>query len=319
MTPEYSIVIPIHNEAESIVPLYTRLKEVMEAHYPSFEIVYVDDSSSDGSARLLEDLAGVDPRVTVIELRRNFGQTPALAAGFDAAQGEIIVSLDGDQQHDPSDIPALIEKLREGYDIASGWRYPRVDNYLTRRLPSAIANALMSKVSGVKLHDFGTTFKAYRRETIQGINLYGELHRFIPALAGMNGARIAEVPIKNVVRPEGKSHYGLGRTYRVMLDLVTIRFLLRYLTRPLHFFGSLGLALLSLGSAILLYNLVEKVLGIDILEAHGPLLLLGSIAFLAGIQLVSTGLIGEIVVRTYFESQDRRIYAVKRVISQTKK
>jgi glycosyltransferase involved in cell wall biosynthesis len=317
--PEYSIVVPIHNEAESIVPLYTRLKEVMEGHYPSFEIIYIDDSSTDGSARLLEELAAVDPRVTVIELRRNFGQTPALAAGFDAAQGEIIVSLDGDQQHDPADIPALIEKLREGYDIASGWRYPRVDNYLTRRLPSAIANAMMSKVSGVKLHDFGTTFKAYRRETIQGVNLYGELHRFIPALASLDGARIAEVPIRNVVRPEGKSHYGLSRTYRVMLDLVTIRFLLRYLTRPLHFFGSAGLALLSAGSAILLYNLIEKLRGIDILEAHGPLLVLGSIAFLAGVQLVSTGLIGEILVRTYFESQDRRIYSVKRVISQARK
>ncbi len=317
MKPEYSIVIPIHNEQESIVPLYTKLKETMEAHYPSFEIIYVDDSSTDGSARLLEELAGVDPRVTVIELRRNFGQTPALAAGFDAALGDIIVSLDGDQQHDPADIPKLIEKLREGYDIASGWRYPRVDNYLTRRLPSAIANSLMSKVCGVKLHDFGTTFKAYRRETIQGVNLYGELHRFIPALASLNGARIAEVPIKNVMRPEGKSHYGLSRTYRVMLDLVTIRFLLRYLTRPLHFFGSLGLTLLSAGSLILIYNLIEKLRGRDILDLHGPLLVLGSIAFLAGIQLVSTGLIGEIVVRTYFESQDRRIYAVKRVISQT--
>lgn len=319
MKPEYSIVVPIHNEAESIVPLYTRLKEVMETHYPSFEIIYIDDSSTDGSARLLEELAAVDPRVTVIELRRNFGQTPALAAGFDAAQGEIIVSLDGDQQHDPADIPALIEKLREGYDIASGWRYPRVDNWLTRRLPSAIANSMMSTISGVKLHDFGTTFKAYRRETIQGINLYGELHRFIPALASLNGARIAEVPIRNVVRPEGKSHYGLGRTYRVMLDLVTIRFLLRYLTRPLHFFGSAGLALLSAGSLILIYNLIAKLRGVDILEAHGPLLILGSIAFLAGVQLVSTGLIGEILVRTYFESQDRRIYSVKRVISQARK
>src|ERR1022692_3538122 len=319
MKPEYSIVVPIHNEAESIVPLYTRLKEVMETHYPSFEIIYIDDSSTDGSARLLEELAAVDPRVTVIELRRNFGQTPALAAGFDAAQGEIIVALDGDQQHDPADIPALIEKLREGYDIASGWRYPRVDNYLTRRLPSAIANSMMSTISGVKLHDFGTTFKAYRRETIQGVNLYGELHRFIPALASLDGARIAEVPIRNVVRPEGRSHYGLGRTYRVMLDLVTIRFLLRYLTRPLHFFGSAGPALLKAGSLILIYNLISKLRGVDILEAHGPLLILGSIAFLAGVQLVSTGLIGEILVRTYFESQDRRIYSVKRVISQARK
>ncbi len=291
----------------------------MEAHYPAFEIIYVDDSSTDGSAQLLEELAAVDPRVMVIQLRRNFGQTPALAAGFDAAQGEIIISLDGDQQHDPGDIPKLVEKLGEGFDIASGWRWPRVDNYLTRRLPSRIANWLMSRLSGVKLHDFGTTFKAYRRDTIQSVQLYGELHRFIPALAMLEGARVAEVPIRNIVRPEGKSHYGLGRTYRVMLDLVTVRFLLRYLTRPLHFFGSLGLALLGGGTLILVYNLIEKLMGVDILEAHGPLLVLGSIAFLAGVQLVSTGLIGEILVRTYFESQDRRIYSVKRVISQAKK
>jgi len=316
MKPQYSIVVPIHNERESIVPLYTRLKEVMESHYPSFEIVYVDDSSGDGSSLLLEELAGVDPRVTVVQLRRNFGQTPALAAGFDAAQGDIIISLDGDQQHDPADIPKLVEKLREGYDIASGWRHPRVDNFLTRRLPSAIANGLMSWLSGVRLHDFGTTFKAYRAETIRGVNLYGEMHRFIPALASLNGARIAEVPIRNIVRPEGKSHYGLGRTYHVMLDLLTVRFLLRYLTRPLHFFGSLGLTLLGSGAAIFLFNLAEKLRGKDILDAHGPLLILGSVAFLAGVQLVSTGLIGEILVRTYFESQDRRIYSVKRVISR---
>jgi glycosyltransferase involved in cell wall biosynthesis len=319
MKPHYSVVVPIHNERESIVPLYTRIKEVMEACYPNFELIYVDDCSTDGSLPLLEDLAGVDPRVTLIQLRRNFGQTGALAAGFDAAQGEVIVSLDGDQQHDPADIPALVQKLSEGYDIASGWRYPRVDSFLTRRLPSTIANWMMSRLSGVKLHDFGTTFKAYRREVLQNINLYGELHRFIPALASLDGARIAEVPIRNIQRPQGRSHYGIGRTWRVLLDLVTVRFLLHYLTRPLHFFGSLGLVSLMVGGAILLYNLVHKLRGEDILSEHGPLLLLGSLAFLAGVQLVSTGLIGEILTRTYFESQDRRIYSVKRVISRAKR
>lgn len=316
MTPEYSIVVPIHNEQESIVPLYTRIKEVMEAFYPSFEILYIDDASTDGSFHLLEELASVDPRVTVIQLRRNFGQTGALAAGFDAAKGDVVISLDGDQQHDPADIPQLVEKLREGYDIASGWRHARVDNYLTRRLPSKIANWCMSKISGIDLHDFGTTFKAYRRETIQNVNLYGDLHRFIPALASLDGARIAEVPIRNVLRPKGDSHYGLSRTFRVILDLVTVRFLLRYLTRPLHFFGSLGLLSLGAGSTVMFFALYEKIRGEDILVEHGPLILLGSLAVLAGIQLLSTGLIGEILTRTYFESQNRRIYSVKRVISR---
>ncbi len=319
MKPEYSVVVPIHNEQESIVPLYTKLKEVMEAYYPSFEIIYIDDASTDGSPRLLEELAAVDPRITVLQFKRNFGQTGALAAGFDAAQGEVIISLDGDMQHDPADIPQLVEKLREGYDIASGWRNPRVDNFLTRQLPSRIANWIMSKSSGVPLHDFGTTFKAYRRSTIQNVNLYGEMHRFIPALASLDGARIAEVPIRNVTRPTGASHYGLSRTYRVLLDLVTIRFLLHYLTRPLHFFGSLGLLSLTAGGSVLLYNLYEKLRGVDILVEHGPLLLLGSLAFVTGVQLICTGLIGEIVIRIYFESQNRRIYSVARVISHQKK
>ncbi len=316
MKPKYSVVVPIHNEEESIVPLYTRIKEVMEAHDPSFEIVYVDDASTDGSPSLLEDLAAVDPRVTVIQLRRNFGQTGALAAGFDTARGDIIVTLDGDQQHDPADIPAMVEKLAEGYDIVSGWRYPRVDNLLTRRLPSLVANWLMRKISGVEVHDFGTTFKAYRHEILQGIHLYGEMHRFIPALASLHGARITEVPIRNVVRPRGSSHYGLSRTIRVLLDLLTVRFLLRYLTRPLHFFGGLGLAALGVGSALLLFVLFEKLRGEAVFLEHGPLILLGVLAAVAGVQLISTGLIGEILVRTYFESQKRPIYSVARVISR---
>ena len=319
LKPEYSVVVPIHNEQESIVPLYTRIKEVMEACYPAFEIVYIDDASTDESLKLLEDVASVDPRVTVIQLRRNFGQTGALAAGFDAARGEIIISLDGDQQHDPADIPALVEKVREGFDIASGWRNSRVDNLLSRRLPSRIANWLMAKVSGIPLHDFGTTFKAYRRDTIRGIRLYGELHRFIPALATLNGASITEVPIRNVDRPSGKSHYGIGRTIRVVFDLITIRFLLKYLTRPLHFFGGLGVLGLAGGGSILLFILYQKLRGLDVIVEHGPLLVLGSLALIAGIQLVCTGLLGEILIRTYFESQNRRIYSVARVISKAKK
>lgn len=319
LKPEYSVVVPIHNEQESIVPLYTRIKEVMEGCYPAFEIIYIDDASTDESLKLLEDLASVDPRVTVIQLRRNFGQTGALAAGFDAARGDIIISMDGDQQHDPADIPALVKKVREGYDIASGWRNSRVDNLVSRRMPSAIANWVMAKVSGIPLHDFGTTFKAYRRETIRSIRLYGELHRFIPALATLNGASITEVPIRNVARPAGKSHYGISRTTRVLFDLITIRFLLKYLTRPLHFFGRLGFAALVSGGGAFAFLFYEKLRGEHVMIQHGPLLILASLAVIAGVQLVCTGLLGEILIRTYFESQNRRIYSVARVISRAKK
>src|SRR6476660_8774151 len=210
-----SIVIPVHNEEHSILPLYDRLTAVLEAVHKPYEIIFVDDASTDRSFDLLANLVETDPRLKVIRLRRNFGQTAALAAGFDESQGNIVISLDGDLQHAPEDIPALLEKIEEGYDIASGWRKERVDNAITRKVPSRIANWMMKKASGVELHDFGTTFKAYRSEVLKDINLYGELHRFIPALATQYGARIAEVPIKNISRPNGKSHYGLGRTFRV--------------------------------------------------------------------------------------------------------
>lgn len=318
-TPLYSVVIPIHNEEDSLIPLFAKIVETMEAHDWDFEIVFVDDASTDGSAALLEQIASLDSRVVVVQLRRNFGQTAALAAGFDYARGEVIVSMDGDFQHDPADLPLLIEKIHQGYDIASGWRKQRVDNFLTRRLPSAIANWLMRVLSGVPLHDFGTTFKAYRRETIRSVHLYGELHRFIPALASLQGARMAEVPIRNTVRAKGHSHYGLDRTFRVLFDLLTVRFLVRYLTRPLHFFGMLGLACFSVGSVVLAYLLYVKIGGHSIFLEHGPLLLMAVVAVLAGIQLVSTGLIGEILTRIYYEGQQRRIYSVSRVIGRSRK
>ena len=317
--PYYSIVIPVHNEEESIIPLFAKIVETMEAQEWDFEIVFVDDASTDGSFALLEQIASLDSRVVVVQLRRNFGQTPALAAGFDYARGEVIVSMDGDFQHDPADLPLLIEKIHQGYDIVSGWRKQRVDNYFTRRLPSAIANWAMRVLSGVRLHDFGTTFKAYRRETIRGIHLYGELHRFIPALASLHGARMAEVPIRNTVRGTGRSHYGLGRTFRVLLDLITVRFLLRYLTRPLHFFGMLGLLCFTGGSAAMIYLLYEKLQGHAIFLEHGPLLLAAVVALVAGVQLVSTGLIGEVLTRIYFEGQQRRIYSVSRVLGRSRK
>ncbi len=298
------------------MPLYTRIVEVMELSYPAFEIVFVDDASTDGSFQLLEEMAQVDDRVVAVQLRRNFGQSGALAAGFDAARGEIIIAMDGDLQHDPTDIPALVEKMREGYDLVSGWRYPRVDNWLTRRLPSAVANWCIQKISGLPLHDFGTTFKAYRREVIKSVNLYGDLHRFIPALADVDRARVAEVPIRNVVRPAGRSHYGLDRTFRVLFDLVTLRFLRKYLTRPLHFFGGLGLLTMISGGACLAFVLWKKLQGFSIFLEHGPLLMMGCVLALAGVQLIAIGLIGEILIRTYFESQKRRIYSVARVVSR---
>ncbi len=242
-----SIVVPIHNEEPAILPLYDRLTAVLETVQKPYEIIFVDDASTDRSFDLLANLVETDQRLKVIRLRRNFGQTAALSAGFDEAQGQVIISLDGDLQHDPDDIPALLRKIDEGYDIASGWRKDRLDNAVTRRIPSRIANWLMAKASGVNLRDFGTTFKAYRAEVLKDINLYGELHRFIPALASFYGARVAEVPIRNSPRASGASHYGLGRTFRVMFDILTVRFLLKYFTRPMHFFGTLGLG--GLGSA----------------------------------------------------------------------
>src|SRR5450755_224768 len=308
-----SIVIPIHNEEPALLPLYDRLTTVLEALQRPYEIIFIDDASTDRSFDLLANLVETDSRLKVIRLRRNFGQTPALAAGFDEAQGEIVVSMDGDLQHAPEDIPLLLEKIDEGYDIASGWRKERVDNAITRRMPSRIANWMMKRASGVELHDFGTTFKAYRAEILKDINLYGELHRFIPALASFYGARIAEVPIKNIERPSGASHYGLGRTTRVFFDILTIKFLLTYLTRPMHFFGKWGMGGIGVGSLILLTLLFQKVLGRDIISEHGPLLIAGALLWFAGLMLFSTGLIGEVLMRTYFESQGRRIYAVREI------
>jgi glycosyltransferase involved in cell wall biosynthesis len=309
-----SIVIPIHNEEPAILPLYDRLTSVLEGLQRPYEILFVDDASTDRSFDLLANLVETDNRLKVIRLRRNFGQTAALSAGFDEAQGQIIISLDGDLQHDPDDIPALLRKIDEGYDIASGWRKNRIDNAVTRRIPSKIANWLMAKASGVNLRDFGTTFKAYRSEVLKDINLYGELHRFIPALASFYGARVVEVPIRNSPRASGTSHYGLGRTLHVLFDILTIRFLLRYFTRPMHFFGAFGLAGTTLGSSILGYLAIYKLWsGHDIVTEHGPLMVAGALLLLAGIMMFCTGLIGEVLIRTYFESQGRRIYAVREI------
>jgi len=315
-----SVVIPVHNEEPSLLSLYDRLTAVLGALGRPYEVIFVDDASTDQSFALLANLTETDPHLVVVRLRRNFGQTAALSAGFNEAQGEVIVSLDGDLQHAPEDIPALLAKIDEGYDIASGWRKFRVDNALTRRLPSRIANWLMSKVSGVNLHDFGTTFKAYRAEVLKDVNLYGELHRFIPALASFYGARIAEVPIQNIVRPRGASHYGLGRTFNVLFDILTIKFLLSYFTRPMHLFGKFGLLGTLLGGGTLTYLAVEKIItGNDIIADHGPMMMAAGLLLLAGLGMFGTGLLGEVLMRTYFESQGRRIYAVREIRSRRKR
>jgi glycosyltransferase involved in cell wall biosynthesis len=312
----FSIVVPLYNEAASLTPLYVRLTQVMNTLGGRSEIIFVDDGSRDGTPQLLNEIYESDSRVKVITLRRNFGQTAALKAGFDAARGDIVISMDGDLQHEPEQIPAFVSKLEEGYDIVSGWRAQRQDKWLTRRLPSRIANWAMSKLARVPLHDFGTTFKAYRRETIQSIQLYGDLHRFIPALAAGNGARIAEIPISNPPRANGKSNYGISRTFRVLLDLLSTKFLLDYSTRPMHFLGFF--ALLLTGAGILMGStvMVKKLLfHQSVMLQNGPLLFGATVFTLAGIQLLGLGLLSEILSHTYYESQQKTIYATRQIQS----
>ncbi len=308
----YSIVIPFYNEQENISSLYVKIAEVMDQVGEPYEMVFVDDGSTDETYRVLQDIFEHDRRVNLVRLRRNFGQTAALKAGFDQARGDIILSMDGDLQNDPADIPVFLEKMKEGYDLVSGWRVNRVEGWLTRRLPSRVANRLMAWLSGVPLHDFGSTFKAYRREILSEIRLYGDLHRFIPALASWGGAQIAEIPIHHAPRVNGKSKYGLGRTTRVLLDLMSVKFLLDYSTRPMQFFGIAGLLAAGAGFVICSVLLVLKILyHTSLMVRHGPLLLLGIALILSGIQFLSLGLLGELLSRTYYESQQKPIYAIR--------
>src|SRR2546427_10545653 len=310
-TPRLSIVVPLFNEAGTIAELHRRLAAVLFLIGLPSEIIYVDDGSSDGTAEALTDIATRDSQVRLIPLARNYGQTAALAAGFDAAAGDVIVAMDGDLQHEPEEIPKLLAKLHEGFDIVSGWREQRVDNLWSRRVPSKIANWLMARISGVSLHDFGTTFKAYRAPVIKRIRLYGDLHRFIPALASWGGARIAEVPIANIARPQNQSHYGLSRTWRGMAHPITVRFLLRYVTRPLHLFGPIGIAATTIGALAALWVLAAKVLtGAAIFLAHGPLLLLSAVFIQTGVMLIGIGLLAEVLTRIYMDGKHRRIYTI---------
>jgi glycosyltransferase involved in cell wall biosynthesis len=308
-----SVVVPLFNEVHTIEELHRRLSSVLYLIGLSSEIVYVDDGSVDGTVEALLSIEARDPQVRLIRLTRNYGQTAALAAGFDAAGGDVIVAMDGDLQHEPEEIPKLLAKLSEGYDIVSGWRAHRVDGLWARRLPSKIANWMMAKLSGVSLHDFGTTFKAYRAPVIKRIRLYGDLHRFIPALASWGGARIAEVPIANIPRPQSQSHYGLSRTWRVAADLMTVRFLLQYVTRPLHFFGPIGLVSVLAGLLGGGWVLGTKlVTGASVFIAHGPLLILSAVLIQTGAVLIGLGLLAELLTRIYMDGRHRRIYTVAR-------
>jgi glycosyltransferase involved in cell wall biosynthesis len=316
---QYSIVVPFYNEQENIPPLYMKLTEVMDGIGEPYELVFVDDGSKDDTFKVLSEIYEHDRRVNLVRLRRNFGQTPALKAGFDFARGEVIISMDGDLQHDPEEIPRFLKKIEEGFDLVSGWRHHRRGHWLMRQLPSRAANWMMAKLSGIDLHDFGTTFKAYRREIIQEIQLYGELHRFIPALASSTGARIAEVPIASITEKNSKKRYGIARTIRVLLDLMIVKFLLDYSTRPGQFFGLVGVG--SAGLSCLLWAVLafdKFCFHIVLIKDWGPVVFLAVGLFLVGIQFLSMGLLGEIIARTYYESQNKPIYALREVKSHRK-
>jgi len=312
-----SIVIPLYNEEENVRELHSRLKPVMETIGDDYEIIFIDDGSTDKTLSLLQEIQAADDNVIVLSLRRNFGQTAAFAAGFDYSRGDIIVTMDGDLQNDPNDIPKLLELMKDN-DLVSGWRKKRKDPFLSRRLPSIIANSLISKVTGVNLHDYGCSLKAYRRDVIKNLKLYGEMHRFIPAVASWYGVRIAEVETTHHPRLRGKSKYGISRTMKVVLDLITVKFLQSFSTKPLQFFGPIGLLSGALGFLISLYLSIDKVFsGKDI--GGRPLLLLGALLIIVGIQFIGMGLLGEMMVRVYHETQKKPIYVIKKVLGPVNK
>lgn len=306
-----SIVIPVLNEEESVLKLHQALNPVLQQYGQPYEIIFVDDGSTDKTSELVSGIQ--DPQVVLIRLRRRFGQTAAMSAGIDYARGEIIIMMDGDLQNDPQDIPRLLAKMNEGYDIVSGWRKDRKDKYMTRIFPSKIANWLIGAITGVRLHDYGCSLKAYHKDVIKDLKLYGEMHRFIPALASWYGASIAEMPVIHHPRQFGKSKYSLTRITRVVLDLLTVKFLLSFVTKPLQIFGLLGLGSFSIGTLICLYlTFIKFFYQVNI--GGRPLLLLGILMLMAGIQFITLGLLAEMISRTYFESQDKPIYVIKEVV-----
>jgi glycosyltransferase involved in cell wall biosynthesis len=309
-----SVVIPVFNEAKNLEPLFGRLIGTLDGLDCHYEIIVVDDGSTDGSLTILRRLHEENSQVKVVRFRRNFGQTAAFAAGFDHARGEIVVTIDADLQNDPADIPRLLDKMAEGYDVVSGWRQDRQDRFLDRKLPSMIANWLISVVTGVHLHDYGCSLKAYHRDVVKNVHLYGELHRFIPALASWMGVSVAELPVAHHPRRFGKSKYGLSRTVRVLLDLLTVRFMLSYSARPMQLFGGVGLLSFGLGVLSGLYLSAQKVIYGYRYQIDRPLLLLSVLLMIVGVQMVSMGLLGELVVRTYHETQGKSIYMIREVI-----
>jgi glycosyltransferase involved in cell wall biosynthesis len=312
---ELSVVIPVYNESESLYKLHQALHDALDIVDVPWEIIYVDDGSTDDSVEILASLAEADPEHSrVIALRRNFGQTAAIAAGIDNSQGEIIVLMDADMQNDPADIPMMLEKMTDGYDVVSGWRYQRKDTFITRTLPSKVANGIISWVTGVRLHDYGCTLKAYRREVITGFRLYGEMHRFIPAYAGYVGAKIIEVRVRHHPREFGKTKYGLERTVKVLLDLVTVKFLISYGHKPSYLFGGSGLMLMSFGSAMLAFLVIRRIITlVSVFES--PFFPVSLLLLIMGFQAILMGLLAELQVRTYHEAQKKMTYTVRRMIN----
>ncbi len=306
---DISVVVPVYNEEDSLPKLVEQLLGALVPTGNSFELVLVNDGSLDRSAEVLSDLSSHVPELVCVLLRKNYGQTAAMAAGFDLSRGEIIVSLDGDLQNDPADIPLLVSKLREGFDLVSGWRYERQDAAIRRKLPSKIANRLIGRVTGVRLHDYGCSLKAYRREVLSDMRLYGELHRFLPVLANIEGARITEVKVNHRARQYGNSKYGIDRTFRVLMDLLTVWFMNRFLTRPMYVFGFGGIVAIIGSILATTYLLILKLLGEDI--GTRPLLTFALVLGITGVQLFCFGLLGELQIRTYHESQGRPIYRIR--------
>jgi len=313
---DLSLVIPVYNESGNLVELYERILKVLETLNKDYEIIFINDGSQDDSLDVLKNIQKNNERILIINFRRNFGQTAAFAAGFDHASGDMIVTMDSDLENSPEDIPKLLTRIEEGYDLVSGWRINRKDNYLLRILPSKIANYIISFICGIKLHDYGCSLKAYRSEILQNIKLYGEMHRFIPALASTMGISAVEIPVEHVKRNKGKSNYTIFRFVKVILDLILIKFLLKYRSRPFHIFGFLGISSFSIGFIVALYLSVLKIFFEVSLSAR-PLLLMSVVLIIFGIQLITMGLLSELIIRNYYESQNKTVYIVKEVISSS--
>lgn len=308
-----SVILPVLNEEENLVAMNGEITGVLDGMQNDYEIIYIDDGSTDRSFEILADLRDKDDRIKVIQFRRNFGQTAGLAAGFDYAEGDVIITLDSDRQNDPRDIPMMLEKMDEGYDLVSGWRYDRQDAWLSRKLPSKIANWLISRITGVKLHDYGCSLKAFHKDVIENIQLYGEMHRFIPAIASWGGVQLAEVKVNHRARVAGTSKYGISRTFRVVLDLITVKFLLQYSARPIHFFGGIGMLSGVAGFLIAMVMTIQK-LFFGIGMGDRPLLLLAILLMFIGLQFITFGLLGELMTRTYHEAQGKPIYVVRKAL-----